>query len=153
MANTIEHEIPANVQALIGKEGGRDGTFWAILGIEGTGEAEYYPSIDDDGSELSSFDKGLDYYMAHKVTRTRFAIRLTVSGNAVSVESYIRQTLGCNAGAIGPNTVDVYVNESYTIKDYMAEKGAKGGSAKTDAKRKASAENGKKGGRPKKETL
>lgn len=37
-----------------------------------------------------------------------------------------------------------------SLKDHLAEIGRKGGSAKTPAKRAASAENGKKGGRPKK---
>lgn len=37
-----------------------------------------------------------------------------------------------------------------SLKEHLAEIGRKGGSAKTPAKRAASAENGKKGGRPKK---
>jgi general stress protein YciG len=36
------------------------------------------------------------------------------------------------------------------FKDYLAEIGAKGGKAKSDAKKEAARVNGKKGGRPKK---
>jgi len=162
MANTIEHEIPAKVQALVGKEGGKDASFWAILGIEGAGETSYWPSYDDDGTELSPVGpKGLDYYLAHKVERKRMTIRLTVHGNACSAESYARTATGCMASAIGPNTVDVYPDVPYVpdeeyakaaVKEHMGEIGAKGGKARAGrpAAVAASRENGKKGGRPRK---
>ncbi len=151
MANTIEHEIPPVVQGLVGKEGGKDSTFFAILGIEGTGETSYWPAVDDDGTELSpSGPKGLDYYLAHKVERKRMTIRLVVSGNAVSAESFVRAETGMMASAIGPNTVDVYPEQCAAPEESAAATlGRKGGKAGTPAQNRARAKNAKKGGWPK----
>lgn len=135
------------IENLIGVEGGKDGTFFAILSADDIGETSYYPALDDDGKEILWSDVDPMEFERRKVERKRRTIRLTVSGNAVSAEGHVKQA-GMLAAAIGPNTVDVYPDESYTAIDYLAEIGKKGGQAKTPAKQAASRENGKKGGRP-----
>jgi hypothetical protein len=163
MANTIEHKIPKKIQGLVGKESGHDGAFFAIVGIEGTGETSYWPSYDDDGTELSPVGpKGLDYYLAHKREVKRMAVRLIVSGNAVSAESYAREATGCMASAIGPNTVDVFPDVSWTPlpeRDTLKENASKAGKARAGkpaavaasrANGSAPAKDGKKRGRPRK---
>lgn len=137
------------IENLIGIEGGKDRTFFAILKADEIGETSYYPALDDDGNELLWSDVDPVEFMQRKVERKRRTVRLTVSGNAVSAEGYVKQC-GILAAAIAPTTVDVYPDEPYTARDYLADIGKKGGSSRSEAKEAASRENGKKGGRPRK---
>jgi len=98
-----------SIQDLIGVKGGRNETFYEILGIEGEGMTEHYPSIGPDGEEIQ-FELGkTEEYMKHKTKRQRYTVRLVVAGNAVSAEGWLKRQ-GWKAFAIGATQVDLYVD-------------------------------------------
>lgn len=140
-----------DISKVIGLEGGSNGTWFKILAEEGRGESPYYPAIVNGVEKSYSDFDDIDDYFAAKVKRTRLTIRLTVSGNAVSAEEAVRSGLGCHAISAGPTTVDVYPDTPDPFAA-AAQLGRKGGSATSDAKAAASRANGRKGGRPRKET-
>lgn len=89
---------------LVGLSGDQEdpGMAWEIIAVrEGTGKR--YPSIRN-GVELSPFDP--DYWRYRVVTIYR-ALYLTVTGNPVACESYIREKYGVKAVAINPYTVEI----------------------------------------------
>lgn len=143
-----------DINKVIGLEGGSNGTWFKILGEEGRGETAYYPAVVN-GIEKSYSDfPSIDDYFAAKVKRTRLTIRLTVAGNAVSAEEAVRSALGCHAMANGPTTVDVYPDTPDPFVESSkpaAALGRKGGQSTSPAKSAAAAENGKRGGRPRKQ--
>jgi hypothetical protein len=102
-----------DVNSLVGREGGKDATWWRILAIEDVGLTTYYPSIKD-GVMLTFGDPE---YWQHKVTRTRHTIRCTVAGNPVCAEYDLSQECEEKTSsphscakmlACGPHTLDIY---------------------------------------------
>jgi len=98
---------------LVGREGGKDATWWRILAVEDVGLTEYYPSIKD-GVSLS-WDH--PEYRQHKVTRARRTIRCTVAGNPISAEYDLSQECKDKTShphscakmlACGPHTLDIF---------------------------------------------
>ena len=99
-----------DINQIIGQKGGRDETYWEIVGEEGRGTTKYWPSIKD-GQQLSVCRVSLEEYLAHKVERERETIRMTVAGNPISAEEPISKMLGCKCLAVGPHSLDIYVEE------------------------------------------
>lgn len=100
-----------NIENLIGLSGDQDnpGCAWRIIAMrEGTGKR--YPSLKN-GIELSWSDPE---YWANKTVTICKAIYLTVTGNAVSCERYLKEQ-GFRAYAIGPHTVQILINERNEI--------------------------------------
>ncbi|MGB4239464.1 MAG: hypothetical protein WBJ22_01450 [Minisyncoccales bacterium] len=98
----------------LGKSGGHDnpGCYWKILAIqEGTGKR--YPSIKN-GVELHWDDPE---YWKYKVVTVYKAYYLTVAGNPVACESFLRKE-GFKALAINPTTVEIRV-ETTEINEIM----------------------------------
>lgn len=88
---------------------GTKGEDFEIIACDGQGVTEYYPAIDEQGNEKSIFDfDNFDEYLKHKVKKTRLTARYTVFGNPIAAEEYVLESIGCNAMAIGPHTLDVY---------------------------------------------
>lgn len=88
---------------------GTKGEGFEIVACEGQGSTDYYPAVDDDGSEKGFFEwASPDEYFAHKVRKTRLTVRYTIIGNPISAEECIMEMVGCNAMAVGPHTLDVY---------------------------------------------
>jgi len=98
-----------SLENLIGLKGGRDATFFEILGEQGRGMTKYYPFVKD-GRELSLAEAAYEQDMSLKVERERFTIRLLVAGNPISAESALREK-GYYALSTTPTTVDIYVKE------------------------------------------
>jgi len=97
-----------NIYKYIGKSGGGNepGRYWKILNItEGTGKR--YPSLKN-GVELSWDDPE---YWKYKVVTVYKAYYLTVAGNPVACEAFLRSE-GYNALAINPYTIEVRVTET-----------------------------------------
>lgn len=138
-----------DISKVIGLEGGNNATWFKVLAEEGRGQSKYYPAvvngIERGWSEFKSFDD----YLAAKVERERETIRLTVAGNPVVAEEAISRILGCKALATTPTTVDVYPNEPLIDKSSAA---STMGSIASDKKIAAARENGKRGGRPRKQS-
>lgn len=101
-----------NISTLIGLEGGSDATWYKILTEEGRGKTKYYPSLKD-GKALHYDDPN---YWQYKTERERETVRLIVAGNPVSAESELARR-GYRALAIGPTTLDVYVDEEFAQKE------------------------------------
>ncbi len=129
------------MKSLVGIKGGSDATYFEVLAEQHSTFTDY-PSIKD-GRALHYDDPE---YWQHKTTRQRKARVLTVTGNAVSCESTIKD-MGLGASAVGPNTVYVYAAND---KIRASERAAEIGRHTSKAKKASSAENGKKGGRPRK---
>lgn len=135
-----------DIDKVIGLEGGSDATWFKILAEEGRGKSKYYPAVIDGVERSWSEFASLDDYLAAKVERERETIRLTVAGNPVVAEEAISKTLGVKAIATTPTSVDVYPNEPLLSPAAML------GSATSEAKTTAARHNGRKGGRPRKQT-
>lgn len=105
MANTIEHKIPKKIKSLLNVQSGEFGQ----VKIVGTGATDYYPSLDENGNQMSVADYSMEEILAAKVKRQRLTVRLSVEGNAAALEGYVRNVLGYDAMAIADGFVDVYV--------------------------------------------
>lgn len=128
-----------DISEVIGIEGGKDATWFRVLGEQGRGATRYYPAIKD-GREVSYFDfDSLEDYVAHKVERERETVRLTIAGNPVVAEDVISAMLGCKALSTGPTTVDVYPGEPSILSPEMA--AAALGSIRSERKASASRAN------------
>lgn len=138
---------------VIGLEGGQDSTWFKVLSEVGRDKTKYWPAVVD-GVEVGRSDfASWDDYWAHKVERERETIRFLVAGNAVVAEEAIAHMLGCKALATMPTTVDAYPGQPLVdTASAAAQLGRKGGAANSDAKVAASRANGKRGGRPRKQT-
>lgn len=137
-----------DIAKIIGLEGGQGSTHFKVLAEEGRGTSKYYPAVVD-GIERawSDFDRLTDY-LAHKVERERETIRVTVTGNPIVAEEAISLTLNCKALATTPTTVDIYPDQPRV--DPASAAGALG-RITTRKKATSSRENGKLGGRPRKD--
>lgn len=104
----------ASLTALIGKHGGHDATYFEILGIEGEGMSNYFPSIDENGQEIPYTFANEKAYWQHKTKRSRYTVRFTVAGNTVSAESALREE-GWTCSACDSTAVDVYVDSALVV--------------------------------------
>lgn len=137
-----------DISKVIGLEGGSDSTWFKVLAEEERGKTKYYPAIVDGVEMPYSAFADIDDYLAAKVERERETIRLTVAGNPVMAEDAISRILGCKAIAASPTTVDVHPGEPLVDTSNAA---AALGSMTSDKKAAAARENGKRGGRPRKQ--
>lgn len=137
-----------DISKIVGLEGGSDATWFKVLAEQGRGKSKYYPAVVDGIERGWSEFKSLDDYLAAKVERERETIRLTVAGNPVVAEEAIARALGCKATSTSPTTVDVYPDQPFVD---LASGAAALGSMSSEKKAAAARENGKRGGRPKKQ--
>lgn len=107
-----------DMSGLLGLEGGHDSTWYKVVHVADRPQPYTdYPSIKD-GVEIHwHFEDAIpepgnpSEYWAHKVKRTRQALHLTVTGNAVSAESALKER-GYDAHAIEPTTVMVVLPDT-----------------------------------------
>lgn len=144
-----EQAMNIDTSKVIGLEGGSDATWFKVLAESGRGEAKYYPAVVD--GEIKSWVDfpNFDDYLAAKVERTRSIIRFTVAGNAVVAEDAISKLLDCKALAGSPTSVDVYPDEPLVDVPTAGAALRRVNSPKQQA---AARTNGRKGGRPRKQT-
>ena len=100
-----------DIDQIIGKSGGTKGCFWEIIAEEDRGKTKYWPSIKD-GRHLSPFQAD---YWENKVEVERETIRMIVAGNPIAAEEPISEMLGCKCCAVGPTTLDIYIEEALDV--------------------------------------
>lgn len=134
-----------DLSEIVGMEGGRGGNHYKILAEIGRGMTKYNEVVVDGKRKYWHDFERIEDYFALAVTRERATVRFAVEGSPIAAESAIRAATGWHCMATTPNTVDVYVPTEVLT---ASELGARGGASTSDAKKRASRENGKKGGRP-----
>lgn len=140
--------MDVDINKVIGLEGGQGAAWFHVLQEEGRGETSYYPAIVD-GREASWTEfKSWKDFAAHQVERTRQTIRLVVAGNPVAAETAVSGILGCKCLACSPNTIDVYPDQPLMTPEQIA---AELGRRTSERKATAARDNGRKGGRPRKQ--
>jgi hypothetical protein len=90
--------------------GGHNETFWKIITCDMVDNIKSYPAIVNGEEKLFSFFKDVDDYFKHKVEKTYRGYQLTVTGNAVSAEVWLREQ-GYRALAVSPNVIEIIVSE------------------------------------------
>lgn len=143
-----------NTSNLIGLKGGGDDTYWEIVAEIERGMSKYWPAVDEDGREMMWTEfRNFDDYLAHKVERERMTVRFLVMGNPVSAEAEVSRITGYRCLAATPNTLDLYIDQPIPNDDDLMRLATGFISRGRTSVRKADAsrENGRRGGRPRKQ--
>ena len=90
--------------------GGHNETFWKVVACDTVDNIKSYPAIVNGEEKPFFYFKDTTEYFKHKVEKIYKGYQLTVMGNAVSAENWLREQ-GYRALAVSPNVIEIIVSE------------------------------------------
>lgn len=107
------------MQNLIGLTAGADSGWFEIIHASPPVKEEYWPSIDDDGNRLSLLRDGFEKCLKYKRTMYRTVVVLTVRGNAIACEEFLKDEKNMNCVSTSPHTVTIIYGEKWNQEEWQ----------------------------------